>query len=242
MLIIIPCFNEYERLPIKDIESFLKQHKNIKIIFSDDASTDNTLKLLEKIRFDFNDQVSIYKLKINKGKAEAIRQAALHAFQKIDGFDKIAYLDADMAVSLEECVEHSKLLKKNKVLVFGSRISKIDNTIIRSDFRHYSGRFIATIISNLLEIKVYDTQCGCKIIDKSLAEKILNTPFISKWLFDVELFFRIIKLYSRADLKDICVEIPLKSWIDKGGSKVKITYFFKMWRDLYLIKKAYKDV
>lgn len=35
-------------------------------------------------------------------------------------------------------------------------------------------------------------------------------------------------------------EIPVKKWIDQGVSKVKFSYFFRLWYDLYLIRKAHK--
>lgn len=242
MVIIIPCYNEYNRLDQKSFTKFLKNNPDVKIIFSDDASIDFTVNLLEKIQPNFKSQVYISKSQTNEGKAEAVRKAVLYALEENFSFTKIAYLDADLSVSLEECLSLSNQLNNKNLFVFGSRISKVDNTIVRSDFRHYSGRFVATIIANLLNISVYDTQCGCKIFDAQLAKIIFQEPFISRWLFDVELFFRIIKLYSREDLKKISLEIPLKTWIDKGDSKVKISYFFKIWRDLYLIKKKYERV
>jgi len=242
MVIIIPCYNEYNRLDQKSFTHFLANNPDVKIIFSDDASIDATVNLLEEIQTNFKSQVYISKLQTNKGKAEAVRNAVLYAFEENFSFTKIAYLDADLSVSLEECLSLSNQLNNKNLIVFGSRISKVDNTIVRSDFRHYSGRFVATIIANLLNISIYDTQCGCKIFDAQLAKIIFQEPFISRWLFDVELLFRIIKLYSREDLKEISVEIPLKTWIDKGGSKVKLSYFFKIWRDLYLIKKKYERV
>lgn len=242
MIIIIPCFNEFNRLNKKAFLAFLATHPTVKIIFSDDASTDQTLILLKEIQNNFSNQVFICTLSKNQGKAAAVRNAVLFAFEQKISFDKIAYLDADLSVSLEECLSLFEYVNNKKIVVFGSRICKIDNTIIRSNFRHYSGRFVATIISNLLKIKVYDTQCGCKIFDAKLAKIIFNEPFISRWLFDVELFFRIIQQYSREEMRNITAEIPLKSWIDEGGSKLKITYFFKMWKDLYFIKKKYQDV
>ena len=128
------------------------------------------------------------------------------------------------------------------MLAFGSRISKIDTTIDRKKARHYIGRIIATLISNQLKLPIYDTQCGCKIFDKDLSEKVFSEKFISKWLFDVEIFHRIIILYSEEKMGDIAREIPLKSWIDYDESKVKITYFFKLWLDLYQIHKTYKPL
>ncbi len=37
------------------------------------------------------------------------------------------------------------------------------------------------------------------------------------------------------------IEIPLKSWIEKGDSKVKTSYMFKLWIDLYKISRLVKS-
>lgn len=242
MIIVIPCYNEFNKIDKNAFINFLKNTPGVSLVFSEDGSTDNTLSVLKEIQGLFRSQVHICISKKNNGKAEAIRRAVLYSFNKGLKFDKIAYLDADLSVSLEECISISKLLSKNILFVFGSRISKIDNVIIRSQFRHISGRLVATVISNLLHIPVYDTQCGCKVFDAKLAEPLFEESFISKWLFDVEIFFRIINLYPRNKLNQISLEIPLNTWIETGGSKVKLSYFFKMWIDFYLIKKQYREI
>ena len=34
-------------------------------------------------------------------------------------------------------------------------------------------------------------------------------------------------------------EVPLKQWIDTDDSRVKMTYMFRLWMDLYLLNKRY---
>jgi glycosyltransferase involved in cell wall biosynthesis len=242
MKIIIPCYNEYQKIDKIKYIQFLQNQKDVSIVFSEDGSTDGTLKTLKEIQQACTSQVHICISTQNNGKAEAIRKAVLFCYDEGLEFNKIAYLDADLSVSLEECYSISRLINKDILFAFGSRISKVDNTITRSQFRHLSGRFVATMISNLLGIAVYDTQCGCKVFDARLAKTVFADAFISRWLFDVEILFRIIKLYSRKELKNMALEIPLQSWIDAGDSKVKLSYFIKMWYDLYLIKKQYGEI
>ena len=148
-------------------------------------------------------------------------------------------MDADLSTDINECISLSKRVKEKITFVFGSRILKIDNNIKRKWHRFFFGRVIATFISKILGVAVYDTQCGCKIFSSELSKKIFNSPFISKWLFDVELFFRVISIYGRENLKNHVREIPLSSWIDTSDSRVKMTYFFKLWIDLYKISKKY---
>tara|TARA_B100000795_G_scaffold10806_1_gene7565 strand:+ start:91 stop:318 length:228 start_codon:yes stop_codon:yes gene_type:complete len=74
----------------------------------------------------------------------------------------------------------------------------------------------------MLLLKFYDTQCGCKVLARKLSIQVFADSFISRWLFDVELFFRIKHLYGNIN----CIEVPFNKWIDSGDSKVKDSYFF----------------
>jgi glycosyltransferase involved in cell wall biosynthesis len=239
LIIVVPCFNESQRIPTNEFISFLKKDNHTKIVFSDDGSTDNTIQVLKEIQNSNKDKVFIVSSNQNQGKAEAVREGVLFCFRNDLDFDSIAYLDADLSTSLEECLFISNEINENILFSFGSRILKIDTNIERKLFRHLTGRIIATIISEMLRITVYDTQCGCKVFKQSLAKEVFREKFISKWLFDVEIFYRIIHLYDRVKIQNISKEIPLKSWIAGAESKVKITYFFRMWFDLFFIYRKY---
>ena len=239
LCIIIPCYNEEQRLPVSEFEAFLSKNSETIFCFVNDGSVDNTQTILLKLKQKFDKNVAIVSYKNNVGKAEAVRKGILYCNAKFN-HNTIAYLDADLATSLEECIELSTYLDSNISFVFGSRIMKIGSIIVRNHYRFLIGRVIATSISKILKLKVYDTQCGCKIFEKELSETIFKDPFISKWLFDVEIFQRIILIYGRHQVLNKMVEIPLKRWIDKDGSKVKISYFFKMLMDLYSINNKYK--
>ena len=240
-LIVIPCFNESNNLAISEYEVFLSSNPEVLICFVDDGSTDKTLNLLEGLKKDDTENVDIISLSKNKGKGEAVRAGMNHCLNKFE-FDYIAYLDADLAVSLQECISLTKHLNKNIIFCFGSRIAKIGSIIDRRRSRFLIGRFIATLISIILSLKVYDTQCGCKVFTKALSEKIFANPFISKWLFDVEIFSRIIGLYGQKECLNVMLEIPLKLWVDRGRSKVKYSYFFLLFRDLFQIWRKHKQL
>ncbi len=237
--IVIPCYNEEQRFPIAEYETFLSKNPTIIICFVNDGSTDQTQDVLLKLKQKFNTKVDIVSYKKNVGKAEAVRIGFTYCNETFN-HNTIAYLDADLATSLEECVELSSYINSNISFVFGSRIMKIGSVIERNQYRFFIGRIIATLISKMLKLKVYDTQCGCKIFTKTLSATIFKEPFISKWLFDVEIFQRVLLLYPAPEILNKIIEIPLKRWIDKDGSKVKMSYFFKMLSDLYLINKTYK--
>ncbi len=239
LCIVVPCYNEAKNFAFDEYYTFIENHSAILICFVNDGSTDDTLAVLKKLKSSFTNLVDIISYEKNKGKAEAVREGFRYCHKNYN-YQNIAYLDADLATTLEECVELSTLLVGEINFVFGSRIMKIGSTIKRKAKRFLIGRIIATFISNILGLKVYDTQCGCKIFSKDLAVQLFSEKFISKWLFDVELFKRMLAIYGKETALEKMIEIPLKKWIDKGDSKVKFSYFFKLWIDLIKINNAYK--
>jgi len=236
--IVIPCFNEYSRLPMEAFREFLSGREDVVLCMVDDASTDDTHLRMEALKREFGDCVVILRNSMNSGKAASVRAGVLHCY-KNNYAGATAYLDADLAVSLEECFSYLPYLKDKK-LVFASRILRIGSRIERRFSRFLIGRIIATAISNILEVKVYDTQCGCKVFRSDIIPILFDAPFQSKWLFDVEIISRFINYYTLPASLDLMEEIPVKQWIDRGESKVKITYFFRLWIDLFRIRRQHR--
>ncbi len=237
--IVIPCYNEYERLTDSVFESFLDQRKKISLCFVNDGSQDKTLTVLKKIHQSQPKNVHIINLKKNEGKASAVRAGMIFFFEE-KRFDKIAYLDADLSTSLEECCSLSKKVNLKTKFVFASRIENIDNNIKRYWYRFIIGRILANIISRMLNVSIYDTQCGCKIFNSELIPIAFQKPFISEWLFDVEIFYRLKNHYGAEKLMAFSEETPLDSWVDMGDSKIKLSYGVWVWLDLFKIYHFYK--
>ena len=238
--IVIPCYNEATRMPAGEIISFLEENPLIKVCFVNDCSTDSTAIVLQSIHDLFPERVLIENHGRNKGKAESVRTGIFSSLSHFQ-FKFIGYFDADLSTPLEECFRLRDSLAAGKSLEFsfGSRLAIIGSKIERKLHRHLFGRMIATFISNILGLKVYDTQCGAKLFSRDLAEKVFTDPFISTWLFDVEIFARIIHLFGREKAEDVMIETPLMTWVDKGGSKIELSYVVKVFFDLYRIKKKY---
>lgn len=241
MCIVVPCYNEELNLDQDAYSRFLVDTPDALVCFVDDGSTDRTAGILSEIERDNRVNVKVISLERNVGKAEAVRQGILYCDTHYN-HTVIGFLDADLSTSLQEFKCIAERLRGTTTFVFGSRIRILGSQIDRTPFRFYTGRVIATIISNVLNLKVYDTQCGCKLFTKELSLKLFKDAFVSKWLFDVELFFRMMGIYGYLGAISKMEEVPLKKWINAGNSKVKITYFFKLWIDLIQIKRQYRYV
>jgi dolichyl-phosphate beta-glucosyltransferase len=228
--IIIPFYNEEKRIVLESFYQIFKNTTKYDFILVDDGSSDNTNTILDEFKSKFPN-LTILKLDKNIGKAEAIRAAVL----SISNTDFIAYYDADLATpfsELDKLIQFS-IQNPNYKMIMGARIKLIGNGVKRSLIRHYFGRIFATIVSQfVLKVAVYDTQCGAKVVDYQTANQIFTKPFISKWLFDVELLKRLQKNHN---LKEVVKEIPLEKWEEIGNSKIKLTDFFKIPIELFQI-------
>ena len=81
------------------------------------------------------------------------------------------------------------------------------------------GRFFATLIGWTIKIPFYDTQCGAKVFSSDVVPTIISTPFVSRWLFDVEIILRLKQLLGK-EVTSLLYEYPISEWNDVKGSKI----------------------
>ena len=235
--VIIPCYNEAVRLKTDAYIGFLDDHQGVEFYFVDDGSVDNTLKMLVEMTAA-SVRCHVVKLDKNCGKAQAVFKGVNEALK--GDFKYIGYWDADLATPLYMIPEFIELLDTGKYnSVLGCRIQRLGATITRKTFRHYQGRFLATIVSSILHLPIYDSQCGAKIfrVTGDFRESF-SVPFTTKWLFDVELIARLQKLNAKHKGKfaDTVYEFPLTEWHDVAGSKVRMRDGVSAFFDLMKIK------
>ncbi len=220
--VVIPCYNEEDRLSSTIFQNFTHTNLGYHLCFVNDGSTDNTLAVLEELRKGNEDTISIYNCEKNGGKAEAVRQGVLH-MSKDPQLDYIGYLDADLSTDFRDFDELVQTLENSDFkIVSGSRISRMGADINKESARKIISMTINFIIQRILGMPFKDTQCGAKIMDREIATSMFNKKFITRWLFDVEIFMRMRKKYGKQKVQQLICEQPLKRWIHADGSKLSM--------------------
>ncbi|EZH73587.1 hypothetical protein ATO12_16755 [Aquimarina atlantica] len=238
--IIIPCYNEYNRLDQKKFCDFLSKNSNYHLCFVNDGSYDDTLKMLCELKEFDPQRIAVLDLEQNQGKATAVQTGANY-LADIDIIENIAFLDADLSTSLEEMDNLVKKLDSDPKLtmVFGSRKAAEANNIDRNIIRKFLSNFVGFFIRFILQLPIKDTQCGAKVFKKSIIENVYSQRFISRWLFDIEIFLRLKKHIGLKDLLNCISEEPLDSWIEVEGSKITLKDSFLIPINLLMIWFSY---
>ena len=238
--LIIPCFNEAKRINFEAFDqgrAALKQHGIVvKYLFASDGSPDRTEEILRSYCAKSGD--FLYVSPNNVGKANVIQQAFQSFKTQHTDSEWIGFWDADLATPLSEIIHmigyHHLYRDQDVSAIWGSRVSRLGSKISRKMYRHYLSRIFVTIVSNYLNVKAYDSQCGAKLFKPEAAALAFSKPFISQWIFDVEIIFRLNGLNI--------IEFPLSKWTEIPGSKVKpLRNSLRVAADLYKIKKTYPN-
>ena len=243
VVIVVPCYNEGSRLDRAAFRDFRMPGRRLRFCFVNDGSRDDTLGVLRGLCGDQPDLGFVLDLARNHGKAEAVRQGLLAALDL--GPDAVGFWDADLATPLAELPRLCEVLDERPEVdfVLGSRVRLLGRHIERSALRHYLGRVFATGASLTLGLPVYDTQCGAKLLRAGpLVRELLAVPFLTRWVFDVELLARLARLL-RGDPVPIerrVYELPLLRWTDVAGSKVRPWDFVRSGLELVRIWNAYR--
>jgi glycosyltransferase involved in cell wall biosynthesis len=235
-VVVVPCYNESQRLDVAAFEQFLSEPLGVSLLFVDDGSTDTTPLLLNQLKKRFPEHISTLRLDKNAGKAEAVRRGLQTAIAARPEF--VGYWDADLATPLDTILAFRNVLLRRPelLLAMGARVSLLGRQIHRTWKRHILGRAFATAASSVLHIPVYDTQCGAKLfrVTAELSDVFVE-PFRTRWIFDVEILARLIAAAPSQTRENFCTtvyEYPLEKWADVRGSRLKARDFVKAALDL----------
>jgi glycosyltransferase involved in cell wall biosynthesis len=241
-IVVVPCYNEARRLDARAFTQFRLGGHWVEFLFVNDGSTDDTLEVLGKLRCASPDTIRVHDQQPNQGKAAAVRAGMLEALAA--GVDYVGYWDADLATPLAALPDflHTLEDRPGVDVVLGSRVKMLGRMIQRRAWRHYLGRVFATLVSELLRLPVYDTQCGAKLFRATdTLRRVLAEPFRTAWLFDVEILARLIASSptGTAGVAERTYELPLDEWRDVAGSKLTRAAYARAATSIFALYRVY---
>ena len=217
--LVLPFYNEEMRFKEKYFDALAKM-KNLDLILVNDGSIDGTLQLLNGFGVQhFN--VQILNLLENQGKAEAVRKGLNFLNSKEKGYAFLGFLDSDGAIEIEDIKNLLGSLETYPIeihSVVGSRINLGGRKISRRKIRYVFGRILHHLLLTGSGVRIWDTQCGIKFFKNTEDfKKVIQKPFSTSWLFDIEILLRLNVLGVG---KDAHFEYPLLKWSEVGKSKL----------------------
>jgi glycosyltransferase involved in cell wall biosynthesis len=225
--IIIPSFNEEQRLPdsLEKLAAYIRERRpNTEVIVVDDGSTDKTAAVAESY------QAKIPNLRVlsngtNRGKGFSVRRGSLEARGNITLFT-----DADLSSPIEEGEKLFAGLHTHDVAI-GSRA--VDRRLIeahQSLFREFAGIVFNRIVRIILRLPFVDTQCGFKAFRRERCRIIFEQQTIERFGFDPEL------LYLARHHGLSTVEVPVR-WAHSPATKVSMLKdSLEMFLDVFVIR------
>ncbi len=225
--IVVPCYNEADRLDAAAFLRFAGTAQNTRFVLVNDGSTDATGAVLARLCSANPSRFEKVELACNSGKAEAVRQGMRRALA--DRPALVGFWDADLATPLEAIPQFRDVLASREQVdvVVGSRIPLLGRSIERHPTRAVLGRTFARVASAVLGLRLFDTQCGAKLFRATPeVAAVLAQPFLSRWIFDVELFARLAAVRGGPGaLRESVYELPLEAWCEQPGSKLRPRHF-----------------
>jgi glycosyltransferase involved in cell wall biosynthesis len=211
--IILPVYNEAHVLAdsVGKLRNYLNEHQfpyTWRVAVADNASTDETLRVAERLA-DTHDDVGVIHLD-QKGRGRALKKAWLES-----DADAMSYMDIDLSTDLEALLPLARaVLEEGYDVATGSRMTKGSN-IVRSLKRETTSRGFIALIKVFFLSSLSDTQCGFKAISRQAAHELLPRVENNEWFFDTELLLLAEKGGYR--VKDIPVH-----WIEDTDSRVNV--------------------
>ncbi len=240
-LILIPFYNEEKRIDRQAITQATVDHPDLHLLLVDDGSDDQTPQILKKLAEE-NPQIEYFRSENNLGKGKVLRKATMEKADQISAYEYIGYFDGDLSAPLDyyEVLKTELQNSPQAQMIMASRQPTSDNHLRVKAHRRAIGRLVAGQINKIIGHPFYDTQCGAKLFRTNTFIDLMQEPFISSWLFDMEIILRLRDMPDTL-LEEVIIEQPIDEWEHKDGSKITTSYFPNMLQEMLKISRKYND-
>jgi dolichyl-phosphate beta-glucosyltransferase len=209
--IVIPCYNEEQRLPrtIEQIERYLAGNGvSYELILVDDGSTDATRRIMDAAA-ERNPAVRLEALPHNRGKGRALAEGVAAARGA-----EILVTDADLSTPIDEIDKLRAELHRGAGVAIASRALKGSRVEVSQPiYRVLMGKAFNLLVQAVLLPGIWDTQCGFKLFRADVAHDAFAALTTDGFGYDPEVLYRAKRRGVRI------VEVPVV-WRNSAPTKV----------------------
>lgn len=239
--LVVPCFRESGRIGtfLPALCAAMDALGSVRVLVVDDGSgaaeAGRMQALVEGLRRQHACLAPLLALPVNQGKGGAV----CAGWAQAEGADWLGFVDADGSCTATEVTRLAALAfaqpAEETAALFASRIKMLGRTVRRLWQRHLLGRVFATLASELLNIPVYDSQCGLKLVPRPAYARIAADLQVRGFAFDVELLTALVDTGCRVR------EVPI-DWHETPGGKVRLLRdSWRMARDVWRIRRRRRN-
>lgn len=215
--VLVPLFNEEESLQkltneIKKV--FVDISPDYEILFIDDGSSDNSLKVIKDIAKN-NNRIRYISFRKNYGKSAALNVG----FKHVNG-DVVVTMDADLQDDPNEIPNLLKELQKGYDLVSGWKKHRHDPFV-----KKYSSRFFNWVTKLMSRINIHDFNCGLKAYRREVVKKIEIQGELHRYI-------PVLADWKGFKISEVAVKHHPRRY---GKTKFGISRFFKGFIDLITV-------
>jgi dolichyl-phosphate beta-glucosyltransferase len=207
LTVILPCYNEAERLPgtLQTLLAHLsKVPGQVEVLVVDDGSTDATVRVAEAVAA-IDGRIRVLSYHPNRGKGYAVRMGMLAAEGEL-----IVFTDADGSYGPSQLARIVAALGEAPVAI-GTRATDSSGPVARRG----ASRVFNLAIRGSLGLPFGDTQSGLKGFRRAAARQIFSQTRVDGFAFDVEV------LWLARQLGLEVAEVRVQA-MERQGSKVRM--------------------
>lgn len=215
--VLVPLMNEEGSLGTLSkqiIAVFENISPDYEILFVDDGSTDNSLKIIKDLSRS-NNKIRYISFRKNYGKSAALNMG----FKNVTG-DVVITMDADLQDDPAEIPHLLEELQKGYDLVSGWKKKRHDPFI-----KKYSSRFFNYVTKVMSGIKIHDFNCGLKAYRKAVVKSITIQGELHRYI-------PVLADWKGYKVSEIVVKHHPRRY---GKTKFGISRFFKGFIDLITV-------
>ena len=224
--VIIPAFNERDRLPStlsRSLDYLSEQKYGWEVVVVDDGSEDGTADWVMEAHAQVA-AVRLLRTERNRGKG-----AALAAGASVSLGERLLFMDADGGTPISTLPALERAMSSTGCgVVVGQR--KVDQR--RPWLRQLMGSVFRRLAASCVA-DVEDTQCGFKLLTRAAASGTMPHLHVQRWAYDVELLY----LAQQLGIGVTSTSVPA---LDVPGSKIQWYTPAQMMLDIARISALYR--